>query len=280
MNLNAILPVVFAAMVPIAYAALGEVLIERSGVLNLSIEGVLAIGALTAFWVSRQVGDFVLTLSLVILIGAIWGIVLSVLMVWRVNNQILVGLIGAFLLVSLTNHLGQPYVNTVVPKAPHDYWLWLLLPLTAIIWFFLDRTTWGLQLRAIGEAPEECYANGIQVNRIRTMTLVVGCILMALGGAQLELVMVRGIWVNNLVSGRGWIAYAVTVFSGWNPKLALLGALVFGAATTSQFALQSWGVDIPSSLLAGLPHVLALMAYLFSLSSQPAALGEPWKPTK
>ncbi|MBN1668146.1 MAG: ABC transporter permease [Anaerolineales bacterium] len=280
MELNSILPVILASMVSIAYAALGEVLIERSGILNLSIEGVLAAGALTAFWINYQTGEFLLSVGSVILVGASWGTILALFMVWRVNNQILIGLIGAFLLVSVTNHLGQPYVNTVAPKAPHDYWLWLLLPLTAAAGYFLSHTTWGLQLRAVGEAPEECYANGIKVNRIRTLTLIAGCILMALGGAQLELVMVRGIWVNNLVSGRGWIAYAVTVFSGWNPKLALLGALMFGAATTSQFALQSWGVDIPSSLLSGLPYVLALMAYLFSLSSQPAALSEPWQPTK
>lgn len=280
MELNSILPVIFASMVSIAYAALGEVLIERSGVLNLSIEGVLAIGALTAFLVNHETGDFLLSVGGVILVGAGWGVILAILMVWRVNNQILIGLIGAFLLVSVTNHLGQPYVNTAVPKAPHDYWLWLLLPLTVVIWYVLNKTTWGLQLRAVGEAPEECYANGVPVNRIRTLTLIVGCILMALGGAQLELVMVRGIWVNNMVSGRGWIAYAVTVFSGWNPRLALVGALMFGAATTSQFALQSWGVDIPSSLLSGLPYVLALLANLFSLSSQPAALGESWKPTK
>ena len=280
MDLNTILPVIFASMVSIAYAALGEVLIERSGVLNLSIEGVLAVGALTAFWVNYQTGNFLLSLGIVILVGAVWGMILVVLMVWRANNQILIGVIGALLLVSVTNHLGQPYVNTVAPKASHDYWLWFLLPLTTAIWYFLNKTTWGLRLRAVGEAPEACYASGIKVNRIRALALVMGCILMALGGAQLELVMVRGIWVNNLVNGRGWIAYAVTVFSGWNPRLALLGALMFGAATTSQFALQSWGVDIPSSLLAGLPYVLALVAYLFSLSSQPAALGEPWRPTK
>lgn len=280
MDLNTILPVIFASMVSIAFAALGEVLIERSGVLNLSIEGVLAVGALTAFWVDYQTGNFLLSLGIVILVGAVWGMILVVLMVWRANNQILIGVIGALLLVSVTNHLGQPYVNAVAPKASHDYWLWFLLPLTTAIWYFLNKTTWGVRLRAVGEAPESCYASGIKVNRIRALALVMGCILMALGGAQLELVMVRGIWVNNLVNGRGWIAYAVTVFSGWNPKLALLGALMFGAATTSQFALQSWGVDIPSSLLAGLPYVLALVAYLFSLSSQPAALGEPWRPTK
>ncbi len=280
MDLNSILPVIFASMVSIAYAALGEVLIERSGVLNLSIEGVLAVGALTAFWVNYQTGNFLLSLGVVILVGAAWGVILAVLMVWRVNNQILIGLIGAFLLVSLTNHLGQPYVNTITSKAAHDYWLWLLLPLTIAIWFFLNKTTWGLWLRAVGETPEACHASGIKVNRIRALTLVAGCVLMALGGAQLELVMVRGIWVSNLVNGRGWIAYAVTVFSGWNPKLALLGALMFGAATTSQFALQSWGVNIPSSLLGGLPYILALVAYMFSLSSQPTALGEPWRPTK
>jgi simple sugar transport system permease protein len=280
MDLNAILPVMFASMVSIAYAALGEVLIERSGVLNLSIEGVLAVGALAAFWVNYRTENFLLSLGTVILVGAAWGLILAALMVWRANNQILIGVIGALLLVSMTNHLGQPYVNTAAPKAPHDYWLWLLLPLTVVIWYFLHKTTWGLRLRAVGEAPEACYASGIKVNRIRALILMAGCILMALGGAQLELVMVRGIWVNNMVNGRGWIAYAVTVFSGWNPKLAWVGALMFGAATTSQFALQSWGVDIPSSLLAGLPYVLALVAYLFSLSSQPAALGEPWKPTK
>jgi general nucleoside transport system permease protein len=280
MDLNAILPVMFASMVSIAYAALGEVLIERSGVLNLSIEGVLAVGALTAFWVNYQTGNFLLSVGVVILAGAVWGMMLAVLMVWRVNNQILIGLIGAFLLVSVTNHLGQPYINKITSKAPHDYWLWFLLPLTLAIWYFLNKTPWGLWLRAVGEAPDACYASGIKVNRIRALTLIAGCILMALGGAQLELVMVRGIWVNNLVNGRGWIAYAVTVFSGWNPKLALLGALMFGAATTSQFALQSWGVDIPSSLLSGLPYVLALVAYLFSLSSQPAALSEPWRPTR
>jgi len=279
MSLNTILPVIFASMVSIAYAALGEVLIERSGVLNLSIEGVLAIGALTAFWVNYQTGNFLLSVAIVVLVGAVWGMMLAVFMIWRANNQILIGVIGALLLVSLANHLGQPYVNTVASKASHDYWLWFLLPLTVAIWYFLNKTTWGFRLRAVGESPEACYAGGIEVNRIRTLTVVSGCILMALGGAQLELVMVRGIWVSNLVNGRGWIAYAVTVFSGWNPKLALLGALMFGAATTSQFALQSWGVDIPSSLLAGLPYALALVAYLFSLSSQPAALGEPWKPT-
>ncbi len=263
--------------VSLALAAIGEVITEKAGVLNLSIDGVMSLGGLVAFVVVYQTNKSILGILAAGILGAFLGF-LHATFAARGNNQILIGVVPAILFAKLANLLGQRYVNKITTHLEPDILLWMLIPLAVGTWFLIQKTHFGLGMRAVGEYPNAAHANGVKVIRTRIIATVLGSALFAIAGAHIVLVLVRGVWSNNIVNNRGWVAYAIAVFSGWNPILALVGAILFGAATIGQFLVQGLNLDIPPSLLSATPYVLAGIAYIRSLNTQPAALGQEWSP--
>lgn len=290
----------------IALAALGELLAERSGVQNLGLEGVMAMGALTAIAADRIFPNPYFGLLAAIATGLILGFVFATATVVIRANQVLCGLGLAFFGTGLSARLGAPLSGFTAP-APFQsvrvpiladipiignaifnqpllvYFAFFILP--PLISFIMNHTRHGMQVRAVGENPAAADACGISVNRLRFLYTSIGCMLAAIGGAYITLAFTPS-WIEGITAGRGWIAIALVIFGTWRPLPVVLGALLFGAVTSLGFVAQLQGWGIPASFLAMLPYLgtILLMAIpimlrsktLRKLSTSPAALGFPY----
>jgi ABC-type uncharacterized transport system permease subunit len=312
---NSLVVVVLASGVlygtPLLYAALGEVLAERSGVLNLGVEGMMLMGAVMGFWtVERVPGPTPLVLAASIGVAALAGAVMAAIHAFLVitlrANQIVSGLAltifaGAAGLSSyLGNDLqlaGKParhQFQEIFPKTFQDlpvigpivfgqsvlvYASWVCVVLVAL---YLTRTRLGLNLRAVGESPAAADAMGVNVSRYRYAHTLAGGAFAGVGGAAFSL-SITPQWVDGLTQGAGWIAIALVIFAFWRPTLCLVGAYFFGAFTALPFALQGHGVTLAPELFQTLPYVATIVALVLVSSraarlrfGAPAALGLPY----
>lgn len=315
--MNANLFVVLAASAvfygtPLFFAALGEVLTERSGVLNLGVEGMMLTGAVTATWTSIHApGPDALVLVLSVLAGAaaaaLLGLLHAFLVITLRLNQVVSGLSITLLagVAGLSSYLASSWdvARGPVPHQLHRldvlglHDLPILGPivfdqnvLTYLSWVALGLSTWylfrtrrGLELRAVGESPETADAMGISVTRHRYVHTVVGGALAGVGGAYFSLAIVPT-WVDGVTAGRGWIAIALVIFGFWRPDLTLVGAYLFGAFSSLAPTLQARGVDLPVQLLDSMPYLMTIVV-LAAVSTgwasrrlgAPAALGVPYE---
>jgi simple sugar transport system permease protein len=312
---NSIVVVVLASGVlygtPLLYAALGELLAERAGVLNLGVEGMMLMGAVMGFWtVERVDGPKALVLLAAIGVAALAGAVMAAIHAFLVitlrANQIVSGLAltifaGAAGLSSyLGNDLqlsGKParyQFQEVFPNSLQNlpvigpivfgqsllvYASWICVIVVAL---YLTRTRLGLNLRAVGESPAAADAMGVSVPRYRYAHTLVGGAFAGVGGAAFSL-SITPQWVDGLTQGAGWIAIALVIFAFWRPTLCLLGAYFFGAFTALPFALQGHGVTVAPELFQTLPYVATIVALVLVSSraarlrfGAPAALGVPY----
>lgn len=288
------------AAIPIALAGLGELLAERSGVLNLGIEGMMLVGAVSAFLVGDGTGNLWLALLVGMVAAAGLALVHAFLCVTMRANQIVSGLALVIFGTGLATFLGKPIEGRPLatdlraidlgPLADipvvgpvlfvQDPLVYATVVLTAAIAFYLDRTRPGLSLRAVGESPATADSTGVDVARIRYVHVAVGGALAGAGGAYLILGQVPSWSQAGTTSGLGWIALALVVFASWNPWRVLFGALLFGLARRANFFLQDAGVRVPAELLAMLPYLLTIIVLVVWGSRDlrrrvgaPAALG-------
>jgi len=304
--LSGVLAAAIASGTVIALAALGELLAERSGVQNLGLEGVMAMGALTAIAAVRWYPDPYFGLLAAILVGLLLGVIYALATVVFRANQVLCGLGLAFFGTGLSGRLGAPLSgfpspatfqpvriplladipiigNAVFNQPLLVYGAFFVLP--PLISFVINQTRHGMQVRAVGENPGAADACGISIMKIRLLYTCIGCILAAIGGAYITLAFTPS-WIEGITAGRGWIAIALVIFGAWRPLPVVLGALLFGAVTSLGFVAQIQGWGIPSSFLAMMPYLgtILLMAIpilfrsraLRKLSTSPAALGIPY----
>lgn len=312
---NSLVVVVLASGVlygtPLLYAALGEVLAERSGVLNLGVEGMMLMGAVMGFWTVERVGGptpliLAVSIGVAALAGAVMAAIHAFLVITLRANQIVSGLAltifaGAAGLSSyLGNDLslaGKPakhQFQEIFPTSWQDlpvigpivfgqsllvYASWVCVALVAL---YLTRTRLGLNLRAVGESPAAADAMGVNVSRYRYAHTLVGGAFAGVGGAAFSL-SITPQWVDGLTQGAGWIAIALVIFAFWRPTLCLLGAYFFGAFTALPFALQGHGVTLVPELFQTLPYVATIVALVLVSSraarlrfGAPAALGLPY----
>ncbi len=304
MTFDILLPLMAAAVqsgTPILYATLGEILTEKSGVLNLGVEGMMMVGALGGFLAAHYTGNPFLGFLAGGFFGAlVAGIHGSVCLVFQ-GNQVVSGLALTILGTSLANYLGTPHVGHAAPgflTMPVPYlaeipflgpvffrqdllvYISYFMPLFA--WFFLRYTRWGLGLRAVGENPEAGSAAGLGVLGYRWAGILAGGFLVGLGGGYLSLAYTH-LWTNGLSAGRGWIAVALVIFAFWRPGRAVVGAYLFGGVMAFQLRLQALGTNLPSSLLLMLPYALTVLVLVFSSwrgrgTEAPAMLGVNMEP--
>lgn len=298
MPLELIIPLLAAAVqsgTPILYATLGEMVTERSGVLNLGVEGMMLLGALAAFWFSLITGQpwlgFLMGGVCAALLSAVHGLVCLGFQ----GNQIVSGLALTILGTGLANYLGTSLIGTQgigfsslpIPGLSgipligpvffnHDILVYLSFFLPLAIWIFFRHTRLGLHLRSVGENPVAAATAGLNVIRLRWLGITMGGFFAGLGGAYLSLAYIH-LWTNGLTAGRGWIAVALVIFSFWRPGRAVFGAYLFGGVMAFQLRLQAMGTDIPSSFLLMLPYALTILVLIFSTmmgrgSEAPAAL--------
>ncbi|NBB83942.1 MAG: ABC transporter permease [Alphaproteobacteria bacterium] len=255
------------ASTPILLAGLGELVVERAGVLNLGVEGMMITGAICGFAVGVETGDAVLGFAAAAAGGAALSLVFGVLTQILMSNQVATGLALTLFGLGLSALIGQGYIGVRGLDVPdvdlgaladlpvagpilfrHDAVVYLSLLLCLLIWLFLFRTRAGLVLRAAGESAEAAHALGYKVVRIRLMAIAFGGACAGLGGAYLSLVRVPQ-WTEGMTAGAGWIALALVVFASWRPGRLLLGAYLFGGITVLQLNLQAAGAEFPLSAI-------------------------------
>ena len=302
-SLTEIIVLTLAAGTPLVLAALGELVTEKAGVLNLGVEGMMLVGAVGAFIVAADTQSASLGVVAGIAAGAALSLVFAVLTLSLMANQVASGLALALFGVGLSAFVGKAHLNAVIaglsPLAipgisdipvigrllfGHNPLVYLSLLLFAGVHWFLYRTRAGLALRAVGEAPDSAHAIGLPVVRIRYAAVIFGGACAGLAGGFLA-VAYTPMWAEGMTAGRGWIALALVVFATWKPWRVLLGAYLFGGVTLASFQAQAGGIALPSQVLSMLPYlativVLALISRDASVirRNAPAALGKPFHP--
>lgn len=267
----------------ILYPTIGEVIAERSGVINLGTEGCMLAGALAAYAVGIESGNVWLGVLAGMAAGALLGVLHAFMIVTRQANQIATGLVVTFLALGLTALYGQDYVglgvNAIAPVAvpglselpfvgpilfDHDPLTYLSFAVAPLAWYVLFRTRTGMSVRAAGERPEVLEAFGSSPARVRYLAVTVGAALAGLGGAQLSTAFTRN-WSENMTVGRGFVAVALVIFAAWDPRKAIAGAYLFSGSISLQLQLQARGWELSRYLLEALPYLMVI-AVLVALS--------------
>ncbi len=292
-----------AAGTPLALAALGLIVNEKAGVLNLGCEGMLLIAAVTGFAATFVTGNPWLGFAAGALAGALTAAVFGLLVIFLNTNQYATGLAISLFGGGFSAFIGLPYVGKKLPEQPAWAIPWLAdIPFVgpalfkqhplvyaamavalALTWFY-GRTRSGLVLRALGENPDSAHALGYPVRLLRLGCVMAGGALCGVAGAFLSVVYAP-LWVEGMTAGRGWIALALTVFATWRPARALLGAYLFGGVTMLQLHLQGLGVQIPAQFMSMLPYLATILVLVIIARNptwirlnMPASLGKPFHP--
>ena len=287
----------------LAIAALGLLINERSGIVNLGAEGMMLCAAIAGFATVVHTGSDWVGFGAGMLAGGVLAAMFGYLVIWLNTNQFATGLALTLFGAGFSAFAGVKYVQEKLPERSsfsipglsdipflgtalfkQHPMVYFAMALTAFIIWFLFKTRSGLVLRSIGESPEAAHSLGFPVRRIRLAAVVVGGMLCGLAGAYLSIIYTP-LWVEGMVSGKGWIALALTTFATWRPLRVLFGAYLFGGVTMLQFHLQGQGVEIPSQFLSMTPYiatilVLALISRNPALIriNMPASIGKPFYP--
>jgi len=285
---------------PLLFATLGETITEKSGILNLGVEGLMIMGAMSGFALSFVTGNPWIG----ILAGGIAGLTLAFIhgffSITLKVDQTVSGLMLVLFGMGLSGLMGKNYIGKVatyidpisipfLSSIPflgkifftHDLLVYLSLLLTAFLWFILYKTSFGLSIIASGENPEAADTAGINVDFVRYICLLAGGFLIGVGGAYLSLAYAK-LWTEGMTAGRGWICLALVIFSGWMPQRAVIGAYLFGGLDVQSFKLQAIGFTIPYQLLKMIPYIATILVLLLSLVREkyklraPSALGKPY----
>ncbi|WP_372886647.1 ABC transporter permease [Shimia sp.] len=299
MDLSAINPVLLVASLmvaatPLLLAAVGELVVEKSGVLNLGVEGMMIVGAIGGFAVSVESGSPYLGLVAAMAAGAALSLLFAFLTQFALANQVASGLALTLFGLGLSALMGQGYVGIKPPSMGkvdipllsdlpvvgpilfgHDPVLYVGLALVAGVWAVLKFTRIGLVLRAVGENHEAAHALGYNVIRVRVVAIMFGGACAGLGGAYISLIRVPQ-WTEGMTAGIGWIALALVVFASWKPWRVLLGAYLFGGINVLQLNLQAAGIAIPVEYLAMSPYIITILVLVImsaDKSRAPASLG-------
>ena len=284
---------------PYLYAAIGETFGQRSGVLNLGVDGIMLLGAYAGFYVAFSSGNLWLGLLAAIITGAIMGLAMAFISVNLQAEQGISG-IGIYLFgLGMSDLLFQKMLGTVetvkgfrpisipvLSKIPilgeiffnHNILVYGAFALVPIAWFVLNKTTLGLKIRAVGENPQAADSLGVSVSGIRYFTLTLGGILSGIAGASLSIALLNVFQVN-LTNGSGFIAVALVYFGGWRPGGILFGSLIFSLVNALQIWVQVKGIQIPSDIAVMMPYVLTILVLVFTVqrTRPPSALTKPFE---
>ena len=299
MDLSAISPTLLIASLmvaatPLLLAAIGELVVEKAGVLNLGVEGMMIVGAICGFAVTVETGSPFVGVIAAMFGGAILSLLFAFLTQFALANQVASGLALTLFGLGLSALMGQSYVGIKPPAMPtlnipvlsdlpvigpilfsHDPLLYLGLILTACVWAYLKFTRGGLILKAVGENHDAAHALGYHVVRVRILAIMFGGACAGLGGAYISLIRVPQ-WTEGMTAGIGWIALALVVFASWKPWRVLLGAYLFGGINVLQLNLQAAGIAIPVEYLAMSPYLITILVLVIlsaDKSGAPASLG-------
>ena len=292
---------VIIAATPLVFAAIGELVVEKSGVLNLGVEGMMIMGAIAGFSVTLETGSYILGIAAAAFVGALSAGLFGLLTQILLSNQVATGLALTIFGLGLAALWGQGYVGESTPALgkvhifflsdipimglllfSHDPLVYMSVALVVCVSWFLNKTRPGLILRSIGENHDSAHAIGYSVVGVRMVALLFGGACAGLGGAYLSVVQTP-LWVEGMTAGRGWIALAIVVFAAWHPGRALIGAYLFGGITVVQLHVQGLGVEIEAQYMSMLPYLVTIVVLVVISRDKtrinlnaPACLGKPF----
>ncbi|MEL7469619.1 MAG: ABC transporter permease [Pseudomonadota bacterium] len=290
------------AATPFLFAGMGELVAERSGVLNLGVEGMMLMGAVAAFAVSWSTGNSMLAIMTGAIAGGLMALIFCVIALSLLANQAATGLALTIFGVGASGLIGQNFVGEALEPLQkltipvmsdstmlgrvlfaHDGMVYLALVMAAAVAWFLSLSRAGLELRAVGDSHTSAHALGLPVIRIRYAATIFGGAMAGLGGAYLSLAYTP-LWGENMTNGRGWIALALVVFATWRPWRLVAGAYLFATVTQLQFYGQNWGWPIPAQFLAMAPYLATVVALVIisrdislTKANAPACIGQPFR---
>lgn len=309
--LTSIIAITLRAGTSLVFATIGEIYTEKSGILNLGIEGIMLMSAVLSFTVSYYTGNLFLAVLTAVITGGTLSLLHAFLSITMKAQQVVSGLSITLFGTGMASFLGQtlgpesnsgymiglsaakfqavaipglssiPVIGAVFRQDPLTYAVLLIIPLA---WLFMYKTRHGLNLRAVGENPQTADAMGINVTLTRYIYTVFGGMMAGIGGAHLSLAYTPG-WTDNITGGRGWIVIALVIFSLWNPSRAIWGAMLFGGINAVQFRLQASGAQIPAAILNMMPYLVTIAVLIIITvwenrkrsTGAPAALGTPYQ---
>jgi len=284
---------------PYLYATIGEAFGQRSGVLNLGLDGQMLLGAFAAFYVTFNTGNLWLGLLAAVVVGAIMGLTMAFVSVTLQAEQGISGIgfylfglgmsdllfqktLGSVETVSGFPSLHIPLLSDIPYIGPvffsHNMMVYMAYALVPVAWFILNKTTFGLKIRAVGENPDAADSLGVSVSRVRYVTVTLGGALSGIAGASLSIALLN-VFQQNLTSGLGFIAVALVYFGGWRPVGVLIGSLIFSMVNALQLWVQVLGIPVPSDIAVMMPYVLTILVLVFAGQRvrPPAALSKPFE---
>jgi ABC-type uncharacterized transport system permease subunit len=292
-NPAVLMAALMVAATPILLAAIGELVVEKAGVLNLGVEGMMIMGACVGFIVAVNTGSPVMGFIGAALGGIALSLLFALLTQALMTNQVASGLALTLFGLGLTALLGQRYVGITPPRTPkldlgplsdipflgralftHDIVVYLTIALVGAVWWFLKYSRAGMILRAVGENHDAAHALGYHVKRVRVFAIMFGGACAGLGGAYLSLIRVPQ-WTEGMTVGAGWIALALVVFASWRPWRAMAGAYLFGGVVVLQLNLQAAGVRIPVEYLSMSPYLITILVLVIISSGKGRSLNAP-----
>ncbi len=295
-----VLKATIPAGTPLLLGALGEIYVERSGILNLGVEGMMIMGAISAFSMTNITGNVWLGVLISIIIGGGMALIHAFNSITLKANQTLSGLALTMLGLGLSGLIGKGYIGVPLSGKLHnlpvygfkdipiigpiffdqDPLVYISYVLTLIFWFFLFNTRFGIELRSVGESPDVADSAGINVAKIQYLATFIGGMMAGLGGAYLSVVYAPA-WIEGMTAGMGWIVLAITIFSLWRPERAILGSYFFGCIRVLQYRLQPLGIS--PNLLNMLPFIFTILVLMLAAReisrkriSSPSSLGIPY----
>ena len=285
MNLDlilGILQIVLIATTPLVFAGIGELVTEKSGVLNLGVEGMMLVGAVSAFIILVITGSYFLAFFVSILSGIIMSGLFAFLVLFLMSNQIATGLALTIFGIGLSSMLGKKYIGTPIDGLSPWFFVIFSFLIVFLVSYFFYKTKAGLILRAVGESHNSAHALGYSVIKIRFLSILFGGSMCALAGSYIS-ICYAPMWQEGMTAGRGWIALALVVFATWKPERVLIGAYIFGGVTILQMNLQALGLRFPGQFFSMAPYVATIIVLVLISSnklriklSAPASLTIPF----
>ena len=285
MNLDlilGILQIVLIATTPLVFAGIGELVTEKSGVLNLGVEGMMLVGAVSAFIILVITGSYFLAFFVSILSGIIMSGLFAFLVLFLMSNQIATGLALTIFGIGLSSMLGKQYIGTPIDGLSPWFFVIFSFLIVFLVSYFFYKTKAGLILRSVGESHNSAHALGYSVIKIRFLSILFGGSMCALAGSYIS-ICYAPMWQEGMTAGRGWIALALVVFATWKPERVLIGAYIFGGVTILQMNLQALGLRFPGQFFSMAPYVATIIVLVLISSnklriklSAPASLTIPF----
>ena len=278
-----ILNIVLISTTPLVFAGIGELVTEKSGVLNLGLEGLMLVGAVTGFITLVLTGNYFYSLFFSIISGVILSGIFAFLVLNLMTNQIATGLALTIFGIGLSAMLGKKFSGTPIEGLNPYYFIVISFLLVFIVSYFLSKTKSGLIVRAVGENHNSAYALGYNVIKTRYMTIIFGGVMSSIAGFYIS-ICYAPMWQEGMTAGRGWIALALVVFATWKPWRLLVGAYIFGGVAIMQMNLQAIGVKLPGQFFNMMPYLATIIVLVFISSnklrlklSAPASLNIPFE---